>query len=80
MFSWSISTGIEFDEYVYTSWRQFTINNVDKNATIIFSYTGFSSQTIKLNGQTTLNISLKPESFKLNDVVVTGYSRKKRSN
>jgi hypothetical protein len=41
---------------------QFTINNVDKNATIIFSYTGFSSQTIKLNGQT-LNISLKPESL-----------------
>jgi hypothetical protein len=55
---------------------QFTINNVDKNATIIFSYC-FSSQTIKLNGQTTLNISLKPESFKLNDVVVTGYSMRK---
>jgi TonB-linked SusC/RagA family outer membrane protein len=59
---------------------QFTINNVDKNATIIFSYTGFSSQTIKLNGQTTLNISLKPESFKLNDVVVTGYSSEKKAD
>lgn len=59
---------------------QFTINNVDKNATLIFSYTGFATQTIKLNGQTTLNVSLKSESLKLDDVVVTGYSREKKAD
>ena len=59
---------------------QFSINNVDKNATLIFSYTGFATQTIKLNGQTTLNISLKSESLKLDDVIVTGYSREKKAD
>ena len=59
---------------------QFTINNVDKNATLIFSYTGYATQTIKLNGQTTLNVSLKSESLKLDDVVVTGYSREKKAD
>jgi hypothetical protein len=34
---------------------------------------------IQLNGQTTLNVSLKSESLKLDDVVVTGYSKEKKS-
>ena len=52
---------------------QFTLTNVDKNATLIFSFTGYESQTVKLNGQTILNISLKAESLKLQEVVETGY-------
>ncbi|WP_339918785.1 TonB-dependent receptor [uncultured Flavobacterium sp.] len=59
---------------------QFSINNVDKNASLIFSYTGYATQTIKLNGQTTLNVSLKSESLKLDDVVVTGYSKEKKAD
>jgi TonB-linked SusC/RagA family outer membrane protein len=59
---------------------QFTLNNVDKNAILIFSYTGFATQTIKLNGQTILNVSLKSESLTLDDVIVTGYSREKKAD
>src|SRR3970282_1109258 len=50
---------------------QFSINNIDKNATLIFSFTGYESQSVKLNGQTTLKITLKAESLKLQEVVVT---------
>ena len=57
---------------------QFTINNVDKNATLIFSFTGYESQSVKLNGQTTLKISLKAESLKLDEVVVTGYTKERK--
>lgn len=59
---------------------QFTINNVDKNATLVFSFTGYESQSVKLNGQTTLKISLKAESLKLQEVVVTGYSKEKKAD
>ncbi|MEY4012960.1 MAG: hypothetical protein RIT22_2084, partial [Bacteroidota bacterium] len=59
---------------------QFTFNNVDKKATLVFSYTGYESQSVKLNGQTTLKISLKPESLRLQEVVVTGYSKEKKAD
>jgi len=57
---------------------QFTITNVDKNATLVFSFTGYESQSVKLNGQTTLKISLKAESLKLEEVVVTGYTKERK--
>jgi TonB-linked SusC/RagA family outer membrane protein len=57
---------------------QFTITNVDKNATLIFSFTGYETQTVKLNGQTIINISLKAESLKLQEVVVTGYAKERK--
>jgi len=57
---------------------QFTITNVDKNATLVFTFTGYESQSVKLNGQTTLTISLKAESLKLEEVVVTGYTKERK--
>ena len=52
---------------------RFTINNVDKNATLLFSYTGFATQSIMLNGQINLNVSLKSESssYLLKDQIVS---------
>jgi TonB-linked SusC/RagA family outer membrane protein len=58
---------------------RFTLNKVDKNATLTFSYAGFTSQTIPVNGQETINVSLKAESMKLNEVVIlTGYSKERK--
>ena len=57
---------------------QFTFDNVEKNATLIVKYTGYESQSVKLNGQTNLKISLKIESLKLQEVVVTGYSKERK--
>lgn len=59
---------------------QFTISNVDLNATLVFSFAGYESQSVKINGQTTLKIALKVESLKLQEVVVTGYSKEKKAD
>lgn len=59
---------------------QFTLTNVDRNATLTFSFTGYESQSVKLNGQTTLAISLKAETLKLQEVIVTGYSKEKKAD
>jgi TonB-linked SusC/RagA family outer membrane protein len=56
----------------------YALNNVDKNATLVFSFTGFASQTIKVNGQESINVVLKPESINLNEIVVVGYSKERK--
>jgi TonB-linked SusC/RagA family outer membrane protein len=57
---------------------RFTLNKVDVNATLIFSYAGFASQTISVNGQETINVVLKPEFSQLTEIVVTGYSKERK--
>ncbi|MBL7816476.1 MAG: TonB-dependent receptor [Saprospiraceae bacterium] len=49
----------------------FNIDEKDKNGIIVISFVGFESQEIALNGQTSLNITLK-EGAALDEVVVTG--------
>jgi TonB-linked SusC/RagA family outer membrane protein len=58
---------------------KYVIGKVEKEATLIFSFTGYASQSIKYTGQETINVILKPESLKLNEVVVlTGYSKERK--
>ncbi|MCG9791363.1 SusC/RagA family TonB-linked outer membrane protein [Flavobacterium algicola] len=59
---------------------QYVIGKVDKNASLQFSYTGYETQTVKVNGQTTINIVLRETAMTLDDVVVTGYSREKKAD
>lgn len=59
---------------------KYSLGKVDKDATLIFSFTGFAIQNIKFNGQETINVSLKSESLKLNEVVVTGYSKERKAD
>ncbi|MFV8465677.1 SusC/RagA family TonB-linked outer membrane protein [Flavobacterium sp. LB1P62] len=56
----------------------YMLNNVDKNATLVFSFTGFTAQSIKLNGQESINVILKPESINLSEIVVVGYSKERK--
>lgn len=53
--------------------------NVPGDATLVFSFIGFTKQEIKLNGKTVLNVKLQSDSKALNEVVVIGYgtARKK---
>lgn len=51
----------------------FSINNVDENATISVSYIGYKPEEVDLNGRTVLNIELTPDNQVLNEVVVIGY-------
>lgn len=50
-----------------------------ENAVLIFSYTGFQSQTIALNGQSTINVALQ-EGAALDEVVIVGYSTRKKTD
>ena len=59
----------------------YSITVPNLKSTLEFSFIGFTTQQIKLNGNSRINISLQSEVAALNDVVVTalGISRKKRS-
>lgn len=45
----------------------------DTNFVFIFSFVGYASQTINYTGQDTINVVLKEEVKKMDEVVVTGY-------
>ncbi len=47
--------------------------SVPKNATLVVSYIGMKSQEVKVNGRTTINITLEDDSKLLNEVVTIGY-------
>jgi len=50
------------------------------NATLEFSFIGFNTQKIALNGKTTINAVLKSATEELKDIVVIGYGTQKRKD
>ncbi|MEM9000128.1 MAG: TonB-dependent receptor [Bacteroidota bacterium] len=52
----------------------------DANATLVFSYIGFATQEVAVNGQTTVNVSLQEDTNNLDEVVVLGYSTQTRGD
>lgn len=52
----------------------YTIPDVASSATLVFSYVGFVEQEIAVNGQTTINVTLKEDSESLDEVIVVGYA------
>lgn len=59
----------------------YTLNSVPSNATLIFSYLGYQSQEIPVNGRTIINVTLGEDTQVLGEVVVTalGIKRQKRA-
>ena len=57
----------------------FEINTPSGNSTLVFSFIGFSEQEFVLNGQSTVNFSMIPLTSSLDEVVVTGYGTRKKS-
>ncbi len=55
---------------------RFTLT-ADPNATLVFSYTGYLSQAIKIGAQNTINVSLKQANNSLDEVVVTSFGIRK---
>ncbi|BAO76110.1 SusC/RagA family TonB-linked outer membrane protein [Winogradskyella sp. PG-2] len=51
----------------------YTINNVESEDILVFSYIGFKTQEIPVNGQTTINVTLADDAAGLDEVVVIGY-------
>ena len=60
---------------------KFHLNNVKKNATLTFSFVGYAPQEVKVDGRSTINVTMKSQAVQLNDVVVTalGISREQKS-
>ena len=59
---------------------QFTIDLIDRNATIVISFIGFTTQEIHVNGQETLDITLENADTALEDVLIVGYGSVKKSD
>ena len=57
---------------------RYSLTVLDRNATLIFSFIGYVTQEIPLNGRTTLNIVLASEVTGLEEVVVIGYGTMKK--
>lgn len=52
--------------------------NAPASGTLVFTYIGFATQEIAINGRTTINIDLKSSSNDLQQVVVVGYGTQKK--
>jgi len=59
---------------------KYSLSGVDNNATLIFSFIGYVSQEIALNGRAVVDLALSGEVTDLDEVVVVGYSTQKRAN
>ena len=46
--------------------------DVDANATLVFSYVGYDTQNVAVNGRTTIDVVLSENSVMLNEVVAIG--------
>lgn len=58
----------------------FELLDVNENATIVFSYIGYQSQEVVLNGRSNINITLIEDSQTLDEVVVVGYGTQRVSD
>ena len=52
----------------------------DANSTLVISYIGYTTATVKVNGRNNIVVSLKEDAQTLNDVVVIGYGVQKKSD
>ena len=59
-------------------WYQLT--DVPENGVLVFSFTGFGSKEISVNGKGTIDMSLTEIVSSLNEVVVTGYGTAKKKD
>ena len=51
----------------------YSLDNVPEDATLIFSFVGYTTQEIEVNGRDTININLATDTAELEQVVVIGY-------
>ncbi|MCQ2073168.1 MAG: TonB-dependent receptor [Bacteroidaceae bacterium] len=54
--------------------------SVPSNATLQFSFIGYATQTVAVNGKSVINVTLEEDSELLEDVVIIGYGAQKKAN
>ncbi len=58
----------------------YSIEIDNEDAILVFSYTGYSAQSIAVTGQSVINVSMNVEVSSLDQVVVIGYGSQKKAN
>ncbi|WPR71387.1 TonB-dependent receptor [Flavobacterium sp. NG2] len=67
----TIGTTTDFD-------GKFSINVKDNNAILVFTYLGFATKEVAVKNQTSLAVVLQEDAAKLDEIVVVGYTSKKK--
>lgn len=68
----SIGTATDFDGH-------YTIDNVESDAVLVFSMLGYKTKEISVNGKSTIDVVLVEDSQALEEVVLVGYTTRKKS-
>ncbi|MDG3582660.1 SusC/RagA family TonB-linked outer membrane protein [Galbibacter pacificus] len=58
----------------------YQLADVPDDATLVFSYVSFKTKEVAVNGQTTINVTLQPDTQALDEVVVVGYGTQRKSD
>ena len=53
----------------------YTLDGVDANAVLVFSYIGYATQEVPVNGRSTINVVLQEDAQALEEVVIIGYGQ-----
>jgi TonB-linked SusC/RagA family outer membrane protein len=59
---------------------RYTLENVPSDGTLTFSYVGMKTQSIPVNGRTTIDVVMHSEALLLDEVVAIGYGTIKKSD
>jgi TonB-linked SusC/RagA family outer membrane protein len=59
---------------------KYTLNVTDMNVTLVFSFIGYVTQELPVNGRTIIDVSLSEELLGLDEVVVVGFGTQKKVN
>lgn len=59
---------------------EYTLSVSDPDVVLVFSYTGFQQQEIEVEGRSTIDVVLTPDTAQLEDLVVVGYGTQRRSD
>ena len=59
---------------------KYTIESPEKNAVLVFSFMGYTTQRITVQGQNTIDVKLQADIKALEEVVVIGYGTQKRGD
>ena len=58
----------------------YTISVPGDDATLVFSFIGYSTQSIPVGAQTTISVTLQPDVTSLEEIVVTAYATQKKKD
>lgn len=59
---------------------RFTLEDVNEQATLVFSYVGYQTQEVDVKGRTNISVTMTEDLQTLDEVVVVGYGTQKKVN